>query len=128
MNSLVIAGEKIKLYDFLRNLCHETGYSEEWCDEFWEDLLLNQAVYREFLYWADNDDFLLGCKVGGNTVIDILVWEMRKYNVRTDRGRNGSDCDKKAMVLESFREMLSSYKDGARLECSMENRNGMDQF
>lgn len=128
MAGLIIASEKIKLYEYLTELCTYISYTDEWRDAFWEDLLGNEAIYREFLYWADNQDFLLGCKVGGQTIIDILVWEMRKYNIRLDRGKNGPDCDKQAMVMEAFREMLDSYGNGARLEWSMEMRNGMDEL
>lgn len=128
MAGIVIAGEKIKLYEYLQSLCDYAGYAAEWRDCFWEDLLKCEPVYQEFLYYADHKDFLLKCKVGGNTVIDILVWEMRKYNVRMDTGRNGPDCDKQAMILEAFREMLNSLEDGAALEWSMEMRNGMDEL
>lgn len=128
MSGIVIAGEKIKLYEYLQNMCAYAGYTQNWQDKFWEDLLKCEAVYQEFLYYADNQDFLLKCKVGGNTVIDILIWEMRKYNVRMDVGRNGPDCDKQAMILEAFREMLDSIGDGAKLEWSMEMRNGMDEL
>lgn len=126
--SLIIAGEKIRLFTFLADMCDYIGYTEAWRDSFWEDILKNEYIYQEFLYWADHQDFLLKCKVGGNTIIDILVWEMRKYNVRTDRGKNGKDCDKQAMIMEAFREMLDSYSDGAKLEWSMEMRNGMDEI
>ncbi len=128
MAGLIIASEKIRLYEYLTQLCSYIQYTDEWRDAFWEDLLKNDAVYNEFLYWADKGDFLLACSVGGQTIIDILVWEMRKYNVRLDRGKNGPDCDKQAMVMEAFREMLDSCADGGRLEWSMEMRNGMDEI
>lgn len=126
--SLIIAGEKIKLFEYLCEVCETIAYTDEWRDHFWERLLKCEPVYREFLYWADHKDFLLDCKVGGNTIIDILVWEMRKFNVRMDRGRNDADCDKYAMVLEAFDEMLRSIDDGAKLTWSMEMRNGMDEL
>lgn len=128
MTGIIIASEKIKLFEFLTELCKYTSYSDDWRDLFWEDILTNEPIYREFLYWAQHKDFLLECKVGGNTIIDILVWEMRKYNVRMDWAKNGPDCDKQAMVLEAFREMIDSYNDGAKLEWSMEMRNGMDEL
>lgn len=128
MAGIVIAGEKLKLFEYLNSMCSIAGYTNEWRDNFWEALLKSEPVYQEFLYYADHQDFLLKCKVGGNTIIDILIWEMRKYNVRMDVGRNGPDCDKQAMILEAFMEMLNSIDNGAKLEWSMEMRNGMDQL
>lgn len=126
--SIIIASEKIKLFDYLCKVCEYVFYSDEWRDRFWNRLLLNDAVYKEFLYYAENHDFLLEVKVDGYSVIDILVWEMRKYNVRMDRGKNGSECDKEAMVLESFSTMLDMCENAQEIEWSMEMRNGMDQL
>lgn len=126
--SLIIAGEKLKLYQWLCSCCERIGYEDAWRDRFWQDLLLCPGVYQEFLYYADHQDFLLKYQVGGNTVIDILVWEMRKYNIRTDRGKNGPDCDKEAMVMEAFRQMMDSVRHADDLNREMENRNGMDKL
>lgn len=126
--SIIIASEKLKLYEFLCEMCEYVRYTDDWRDEFWQKLLENEPVYQEYLYYADHRDFLLDTKVDGFTVIDILIWEMRKYNVRTDRGKNGEDCDKEAMVLESFNTMLDMCKNAEKIEWSMEMRNGMDQL
>lgn len=128
MSGIIIAGEKLKLFEFLQTTCEYIGYDDEWRDRFWCDLLQNTLVYNEFLYWADHQDFLMAAKVNGNTIIDILVWEMRKYNVRTDRGKNGSDCNKIAMVMDAFREMLDAVNNGEKLTSDMENKNGMDRL
>ena len=128
MSNLVIAGEKLKLYEYLTSLCAYVQYTDEWRDQFWERLLKEEKIYLEFLYYADHQDFQCKCKIDGYSVIDILVWQMRKYNVRTDRGKNGADCDKMAMVLESFRTMLDMVQNGSKIEWSMEMNNGMDQL
>lgn len=126
--SIIIASEKIKLFSYLSEMCEYVRYTEEWRDAFWNKLLENEAVYQEYIYYAEHKDFLLDTKVNGYSVIDILVWEMRKYNVRMDRGKNGEDCDKEAMVLEAFNTMLDMCNKTANVEWSMEMRNGMDQL
>ena len=128
MSSIIIASEKLKLYSYLEEMCKYVSYSDEWRDTFWNRLLNNEAVYQEYLYYADNHDFLLNTKVDGYSVIDILIWEMRKYNIRTDKGKNGADCDKEAMGLESFSTMLDMIDNSAKIEWSMEMRNGMDEL
>lgn len=126
--SIIVSSEKIKLFELVTQLCEYTGHTEDWRDYFWESLLTNEPVYREFLYWVERGDFLLKYKVGGNTIIDILVWEMRKYNIKTDRGKNGADCDKHAMILNAFMEMLNSDDEGQKLGVDMETKNGMDRL
>lgn len=128
MRQIIIAGEKLKLYGCLKETCKYVCYTDEWRDRLWEDLLANPPIYREFLYYMEHQDFLCQCTVNGYSIIDIFIWEMRKYNVRTDRGKNGADCDKTAMLLEAFRTMIDMKGNGARIEWSMEMRNGMDEF
>lgn len=126
--SIIIASEKIKLFSYLCDLCEYIRYTDKWRDEFWGKLIENEPLYREYLYYVEHKDFLLDVKVDGFSVIDILIWEMRKYNIKTDRGKNGEDCDKEAMVLEAFNTMLDMCKNAAKVEWSMEMRNGMDEL
>lgn len=128
MQQIIIAQEKMKLYDRLGEICEQAVYTTEWKDRFWNDLLKEPGIYQEFLYYLEHQDFLCNCTIDGYQITDIFVWQMRKYNVRTDRGKNGADCDKLAMLLEAFRTMLDMRADGAEIEWSMEMRNGMDQL
>lgn len=126
--SIIIASEKIKLFEHLCKVCEYVAYTDEWRDNFWNRLLLNDAVYKEYLYYAEHHDFLMEVKIDGYSIIDILIWEMRKYNVRMDKGKNGADCDKEAMVLEAFSTMMDMCENAQKIEWSMEMRNGMDQL
>ena len=100
------------LFEVVEAWADYAGYTVEWADKFWQDLLLNKEVYEEFLYYIDHNDFLCKYSFNGQYITDIFIWEMRKFNVRTDRGKNYSDCDKTEMVLNAFRTMLD-MKDNA---------------
>ncbi|MCR4691557.1 MAG: hypothetical protein K5739_09455 [Lachnospiraceae bacterium] len=126
MASLIFESEKMKLFSELTRLCGYVGYRDDWRDRFWNDLLANPDIYAEFLYYMDHQDFLDEAKVGGYTATDFFIWEMRKYNVRTDRGKNGADCDKYAMLLETFDSMMQKKKDQSSITWSMEMRSGCD--
>lgn len=119
MRQIIVAQEKLKLYDRLSGMCEAAGYVLQWRDTFWKRLLGAPQVYREFLYYAEHQDFLCGCTIDGYSITDIFVCQMRQYNICTDRGRNGSDCDKFAMLLESFSTMLDMQEKGVKLEWSM---------
>lgn len=125
---IIIASEKIKLYSELSRLCEFVGYTDEWRDAFWEDLLQEAGIYKEFLYYMEHQDFLDEYKVEGKSVLDIFVWQMRRFNLRLDRGKNGKECDKMAMLLETFRYMIDMKRNGGGIEWSMEIKNGMDEL
>lgn len=129
MSNIIIASEKIKLYERLEYLCQYCNFSNEWKDEFWKDILYNKPVYDEFLFWVDKNDLLCKHSIKGYFITDIFVWEMRKFNVHHDRGKNYDDCDKTVMMMNSFKTMLDMEKDGgAELIRDMETKNGGDHL
>jgi len=128
MGNIIIASEKLKLFEVVENWSQYAGYSVEWQNKFWQDLLLNKDVYEEFLYYIDHNDFLCKYACNGQYITDIFIWEMRKFNIKTDRGKNYADCDKAEMVLNAFRTMLDMKENGARVINAMENKNGADKL
>lgn len=128
MGNIIIASEKIKLFELVESWAEYAGYTKEWTDDFWRDLLLTPEVYEEFLYYVDHNDFLCKHSYNGQYITDIFIWEMRKYNIKTDRGKNYEDCDKAEMVLNAFRTMLDIKENGEHVINSMENKNGADKL
>lgn len=128
MGNIIIASEKLKLFEIVENWSQYAGYSVEWQDKFWQDLLVNQDVYEEFLYYVDHNDFLCKHSCNGQYITDIFIWEMRKFNIKTDRGKNYADCDKAEMVLNAFRTMLDMKENSERVINAMENKNGADKL
>lgn len=128
MGNIIIASEKLKLFEIVENWAEYAGYTKEWTDKFWADLLLNKEVYEEFLYYVDHEDFLCKYSYSGQYITDIFIWEMRKYNIKTDRGKNYADCDKAEMVLNAFRTMLDMKENSQRVIDAMEQKNGGDKL
>lgn len=128
MKQIIISEEKIRFYHCLEEMCQYVQYTPEWRDAFWEELLKNPPIYQEFLYYLEHQDFLGEYQVDGYSVLDIFVWIMRRYNIRTDKGRNGTECDKTALLLDTFRMMLDMKENGTAIEWAMEMKNGMDEL
>lgn len=128
MANIIIASEKLKLFELVKAWAEYAGYADEWADKFWQDLLLNPDVYKEFLYYVDHEDFLCETCYNGQYITDIFIWEMRKFNIKTDRGKNYADCDKAEMVLNAFRTMLDMRDNGEKTINDMENKNGGDKL
>ncbi|MDO4966083.1 MAG: hypothetical protein Q4E51_05185 [Lachnospiraceae bacterium] len=126
--NIIIASEKLKLFEIVESWSEYAGYSKEWQDKFWQDLLLHKDVYDEFIYYVEKNDFLCKCSVNGQFITDIFIWEMRKFNIKTDRGRNYEDCDKAEMILNAFRTMLDMKENSERVINAMENKNGADKL
>lgn len=130
MANIIIASEKIKLFNLIESWSLYAGYSPEWANEFWQDLLTHKEIYDEFLYYVDHEDFLCKYSIGDQFITDIFIWEMRKFNIKTDRGKNYADCDKAEMILNAFRTMLDmdqNAKAAERVKNAMETKNGADQ-
>lgn len=128
MKQIIIANEKLRYYEELSRVCEYVGYSDLFKEQLWADLIKDEGIYQELLYYLEHQDFLARVTIDGLTILDIFVWQMRKYNIRMDRGKNGSDCDKLAMLLETIRTMLDMKQGGAKVEWSMEMKNGMDEL
>lgn len=131
MANIIIASEKIKLFEIVKSYSEYAGYTNEWAEEFWQDLLLNKGIYDEFLYYIDKNDFLCKYSIDGQYITDVFIWEMRKFNIKTDRGKNYADCDKAEMILNAFRTMLNMAKNNEnknRVKNAMENKNGGDKY
>ncbi len=53
---------------------------------------------------------------------------MRRYEVRQDIGKNYGDCDKEALVLDTFAMMVELKKDPDPIIRRLEEGLGMDKL
>lgn len=126
MNQIIYDARKVKAYECISKLCSYTGHTKEWTDDFWTMLRCSPPVYDELVYYLDHGDFLCRYKVGGCSIIDIFIWQMREFNIRTDRGKNGTECDKLDTVLLAFHTMLEMEKEPELYQKRMGMDKGMD--
>lgn len=99
--------------DFARALCKYSNKDEEFCDEFVGKLEASPALYKEFVYYLDNQDFLCEMNIQGITVPDILVWQVDKFKAGIDEGRFELKYNPDAMLLAAFNTMYDVEKDPA---------------
>ena len=69
---------KVKALGFLRDLCDYAGKEDDFVQGLWDELLADEALYREFIYYADNHTFLDELKIRGYSMSDLYVWQMDK--------------------------------------------------
>ena len=119
---------KLKALDFLNDLCAYAGKDGDFANELWSEFLADEELYREFVYYADNHTFLDGLKVRGYSMSDLYVWQMDKYNIVRELGKNPTACNKETLVLNAFLEFSRMMKDPEEYVKRIESGKGNDRL
>ena len=128
MNGIVYDARKVKAYEGLLALGEYAGKDEKWLEELWEGLVFDEALMKEFMYYLDHHTFCDEDMCRGYGLSDLYVWQMDRYNLIRDIGKNTSACNKEAMVLNTFRTMLQMKKDPDNYVRRLTTGEGMDQL
>lgn len=126
--SIVIATSKIKACEFLYELCEYCGYEKEWVDALWIEIVENDDLYKELVYYFENHTFLDELKVKGYSLSDLYVFQMSKYNLIREIGKNPVECNKERMVMNSFRMMIDMIKNPETYVQRIEEGKGNDKL
>lgn len=128
MNGIVYDARKIKAYEGFYRLGEYAGKEKAWLDALWEELVMDAGLMKEFMYYLDNHTLLDEEKCEGYALTDLYVWQMDRYNLIRDIGKNTIACNKEAMVLNTFRTMLDMKKNPADYVRRLSAGIGMDQL
>lgn len=107
-------------------LCYYGGENAEFLEQFWSALLSSEAVYHEFVYYMENNNFLCQYKVAGYTVVDIMVWQMDHFKAQMDRGHYDMKQNGDKMLLMAFDTMLKMEKQPEKYVRLMQSETGTD--
>ncbi len=128
MNGIIYDARKIKAYECLLALGKYAGKEEQWLGVLWECLLSDKGQMREFMYYLDHHTFCDEDRCKGYGLTDLYVWQMDRYNLIRDIGKNTECCNKEAMVLNAFRAMQQMKKDPDTYLRRLTSGEGMDQM
>lgn len=128
MNGILYDARKLKVYEDLQYLGELTGKSETYINRLWEGLLLDAELLKEFMYYLDNHYLLDEMKVQGYSLTDLYVWQITKFNMKQDLGKNTDTCNKEAMVLDTFYGMLELKENPELYIKRMLDGRAMDQL
>lgn len=109
--NIIIATAKLKACDFCYELCRYCGYDTKWTDELWGDIIADDALLGEFIYYAENHTLRDSYSISGYSLTDLYVFQMDKYNLIREIGKNPPECNKERMVLNAFRMMIDMKAD-----------------
>ena len=128
MSGIVYDARRIKAYEGIQKLGAYAGESEDFVNKLWEELVLDNELLMEFMYYLDHHTLLDKAEFKGYTLTDLYFWQMNRYNLIRDMGKNFSSCNKEGMVLNAFRTMLDLKKDPEKLLKRLSEDKGMDQL
>ncbi len=128
MQGILYDARKVKAYEYLLALGEYAGQDSGWIGELWSDLLAEPELYGEMVYYLERHVFLDAFKFRGYSLTDLYVWQMNKYNLIKDLGKNTAECNKETMVLRSFRTMLDLMRSPEEYLKRLGGDRGMDRL
>ena len=85
-------------------------------------------LMKEFMYYLDHHEFedKFDCK--GFHMTDLYVFQMSRYNLIRDIGKNEVSCNKEYMVLGAFHDMYCMIKEPEKYINKLTDGPGMDRL
>ena len=128
MAGVVYDSSRIKVYENLSALCNLAGESQEWCDRLWQELLTDGELYAALLYFMKHHMFSDRMNCRGYRLTDLFIWQMDRYNLLHDTGKNTAECRKMDMILRAFYSMAEMKKDPETFLRRLGDGRGQDRY
>lgn len=128
MNNIILSSEKLKAYECFMSLGEYASREEAWLNELWERIVLNNDLLNEFIFYLGNHTFADKLDCMGYTMSDIYVFQMNRYNLVRDSGKNTSACNKESMVLNAFYDMSCMLINPDKYIRRLTGGSGMDRI
>ena len=126
--NIIIATSKIKAFEAFGTLCRQNGYEDAWIDSLWGDIITDEDMYAELVYFLSNHTLKDSVKIAGYSLTDLYVFQMNKYNLIREIGKNPRECNKERMVINAFRMMIDMKADPETYVKRLEEGKGEDRL
>lgn len=128
MQGIIYDATKIKVCKAFYEICDYAELSVSWADELWKNILTYPQVYEELVYYIEHHTFLDKLKVSNYSLCDLYVWQMSRYNLIKDTGKNPRTCNKEKMAMQAFRTMAELLADPEKNLKKLEYGQGTDRL
>ena len=118
---------RIKAYERLSALGETAGETRQWCEALWEELVFDSELTEELVFYLEHHALMDKVHCEGYGLTDLYIWQMNRYNLIRDSGKNTAACNKDRMVLHAFRDMIERKKEPAAYVKKLTMGKGMDQ-
>ncbi len=126
--NIIIATSKIKTCERFYALCDNCGYDRIWSDALWADVINDDEIYAELEYYLATHTLKDSADVCGYSLTDLYVFQMDKYNLIREIGKNTAECNKERMVLNAFRMIVDMKADPETYLRRLEEGRGEDKL
>ena len=124
--SIIISTSKLKVCEGFYDLVDYAGLSREFGDGLWTELLLDPEIYEEFVFYLSHHTFMDAVKIAGYSLSDLYVWQMDKYNLIREIGKNPTTCNKETLVMNAFHTLVDMKKRPDIYVKRIESGRGLD--
>lgn len=128
MQGILYDATKVKVCQAFYEICDYAELSRQWSDELWKNILTHDQIYEELVYYIEHHTFLDKMKVCGYSLCDLYVWQMSRYNLIKDTGKNSRTCNKEKMAMQAFRTMVDLLNDPEGYRKKLEYGQGTDKL
>ena len=124
---IILDARRMKAYEYLGELGKFAGKDEDFLDELWGEFLMNEELMFAFMHYLDEHSLSDNIKCEGYGLTDLYFYNMRRFEMKQDIGKNYADCDKEALVLDTFLLMARMIKAPEDYVRRLESGPGMDR-
>ncbi len=128
MQGILYDATKVKVCQAFYDICDYAELSRDWADKLWLDILARREIYEELVYYIEHHTFLDKVKVQGYSLCDLYVWQMNRYNLIKDTGKNPKTCNKEKMAMQAFRSMMDLMAHPEEYKKRLEYGQGTDKL
>ncbi len=125
---ILLDARKVLAFDGFWKLGDYSGRDKEWLEMLWSELVEEPSLMKEFMYYLDNHNFSDEALCRGYGMTDLYVFQMSRYNLIRDSGKNTASCNKESMVLGAFHDMACMIKDPDKYVKKLSDGPGMDRL
>lgn len=127
MAGIVYDARRIKAYEGLMELGNIAGENPQWCEMLWEEILFSPDLLDELVFYLEHHYLTENVSCCGYSLIDLYVWQLNRYNIIGDSGKNTDACNKERMVLHAFHDMTNMRKNPEGFVKKLTDGRGMDK-
>lgn len=128
MNGIILDGRLLLAREALDELGEYAGKEKDWLNILWGEFLENSHLMQEFMYYVDHHSFSDRFDCCGYHMTDLYVFQMSRYNLTHDTGKNTEECNKEKIALESFHAMASMVKNPDKFLAKLFEGPGKDRY
>lgn len=127
MSGILYDARLVKAFEKLKTLGRTADMTDEWCEKLWKEIVFSQDLLEELIFYLDHHYLTDKVNCEGYSLTDLYVWQMDRYNLIGDWGKNTSACNKDRMVLNAFMDMAQMRKNPAEYIKRLTSGRGMDR-